>query len=384
MTVITDQTSLTEFCRRVSDSEFITVDTEFLRDKTYYPQLCLIQMAAPEGDPVAVDPLCSALNLEPVYELMFDEKITKVFHAARQDLEIFFNLTGKLPHPLFDTQVAAMVCGYGESIGYLNLVGNICGEKIDKGPQFTDWSRRPLSDKQLTYALGDVTWLRDVYKSLSAELKEQNRTSWVDAEMDILTSTSTYENHPKDSWRRIKVKTDKPKVLAVLQEVTAWREREAQHRDVPRNRVVRDDTLVDLAVHAPKTVDALTQIRNISTDMARGRLGKALLDAVHKGLAVPHSDCPTPVKKERFPQELTPVLEMLKMLLRIQCSEHDVAAKLVASAADLEVLAQHDEADIPLLTGWRYAVFGKEALALKKGDIMLGLKDGQIVKQKAD
>lgn len=380
--IVTERSRLEDLCRRLAKEPFFTIDTEFLRDKTYYPQLCLVQVAAPDGDPVAIDPLAD-LDLEPLYGLVADSRVLKVFHAARQDLEIFFNVTGAVPHPIFDTQVAAMVCGFGESIGYNNLVHDICGERLDKGAQFTDWSRRPLSSKQISYALDDVTYLRDVYRHLSGMLDKEGRASWLEQEMDVLTSASTYENDPENAWRRIKIRTEKPKVLSVLREIAAWREREAQHRDVPRSRVMRDDAIADLAVHAPKTVEELMHIRGMPKDMAHGRLGRQILDAVNKGLAVPPAQMPRPDVRRRFPSDLVPVLEMLKMLLRIQCSEHNVAPKLVAGSEDLEALALDDSPDIHAMKGWRYEVFGREALALKAGKITLGLEKGRIVKREA-
>ncbi len=378
--IITEQKALEDFCRSLRGKPFLTIDTEFLRDRTYYPQLCLIQMAAPGVDAAAVDPLARGLDLKPVLELMADETIMKVFHAARQDLEIFYNLSGKLPHPLFDTQVAAMVCGYGDQIGYHGLVDQICNQRLDKGAQFTDWGRRPLSQRQIDYALDDVTYLRDVYLHLADELEREGRQRWVEQEMDILTDPATYQNPHERAWERIKIKTTKPRVLAVLRELAAWREAEAQRRDVPRNRVVRDEVLADMAIHEPRSESDLTKIRSISSDVARGKMGQAMLTAIKRGLDMPKEQCPQIERYERFPSELTPVLEMLKMLLRICCAEHGVATKLVASGGDLEALAVSDEADIPALKGWRYEVFGRAALELKRGRISLSLHNNQIRK----
>lgn len=383
MTIITDTHALQALCKDLAKEPFITVDTEFLRDKTYYPQLCLVQMAAPEGAPFAVDPLAKGIELAPLLELMADAKVLKVFHAARQDMEIFYNLNGKIPAPLFDTQVAAMVCGYGESVGYHNLVSDICDARLDKAAQFTDWSRRPLSKKQVSYALDDVTYLRAVYKALAARLDKQGRTAWVEQEMAILNAPKTYQNPPEEAWQRIKIRTEKPKTLSVLREVAAWREIEAQRRDVPRNRVIRDETVADLAVHAPQSLEDMAHMRGLPKDIMHGRMGKELLAAIHRGLETPPDKAPRPERRERFPADLTPALEMLKMLLRIQCSEHDVAPKLVASQDDLELLARDDDADIPALKGWRYEVFGQEALALKQGKITLGLSRNKIVRVRA-
>ncbi|MCB9989768.1 MAG: ribonuclease D [Rhodospirillales bacterium] len=381
MTIIKDNKALTEICTRLAGNDFLTIDTEFLRDKTYYPRLCLIQLAGPGIDPVAVDPLEKGLDMAPLIDLLNNEKVVKVFHAARQDLEIFYNLTGKIPHPIFDTQVAAMVCGYGEQVGYNNLINDICKVQLDKGAQFTDWSRRPLSKRQLSYALDDVTYLRDAYTHLSAVLEKRGRTKWVNEEMEILTDPATYENPPDQAWQRIKIKSTKPRVLAVLREVAAWREREAQRRDIPRGRVLRDETLADLAVHPPKVLADLKNIRNLPGDIAGGRFGQQLLDAVKKGLDTDKKDCPVPEIKPRLPQDLAPVVEMLKMLLRIQASTHEVAAKLIASASDLEALAMDDKAAIPAAKGWRHEIFGKEALAMKHGKVALSLKNNQIHKK---
>jgi len=379
MSIISDTKALAALCEKLSAHEFLTIDTEFLRDKTYYPQLCLVQMAGPGIDAVAIDPLAKGIDLAPLYDLMANERILKVFHAARQDVEILFNLTGKIPHPIFDTQVAAMVCGYGEQVGYNAIVADVCKVQIDKGAQFTDWARRPLTPRQLAYALDDVTYLRDVYLHLSSKLARQGRTEWVNEEMEILTDPATYRNAPEDSWKRIKIKTNKPKILAVLREVSAWREREAQRRDIPRGRVLRDEMLAEIAIHPPKNVADLRQIRNMPGDVAQGKYGEQLLEAVKKGLSTPPDQCPKLEFRPRFPQELTPVLEMLKMLLRIQASEHHVAAKLIADSEDLEDLAVHGaQAQIHAVKGWRYDVFGQEAQRLLNGELAITLKDKKI------
>lgn len=373
--IISDQSGLDKLYAGLRGLPYVTVDTEFLRDKTYYPKLCLIQMAGPDHPPAAIDPLAE-LDLSPVFEILADEKVTKVFHAARQDIEIFYNLTGEVPKALFDTQVAAMVCGFGDQIGYNNLVQEVCKKHIDKGAQFTDWSRRPLSDKQLRYALDDVTHLRDVYKYLVKELG--GRSEWVMEEVAVLTSPETYQNPPEEAWQRIKLRTDKPKVLAVLREIAAWREREAQRRDVPRNRVVRDETLADIAVHAPETVEDLAQVRGFGADNARGRWGKELLEAIKKGLATPKEQCPYIPRKDRFPADKQPALEIVKMLLRVQAARNGVAAKLIATGDDLEALVL-GKTDIPVLKGWRHDVFGESAQALLSGRLSMKLKDGEVV-----
>lgn len=371
---------LAKYCQRLSQAEFFTIDTEFLRNKTYYPKLCLVQLALVGEDPVAVDPLADGIDMSPLYEVMANDQVLKVFHAARQDLEIFYHEMGSVPEPIFDTQVAAMVCGYGDQIGYHGLVSKICNQNLDKGPQYTDWSRRPLSDKQVFYALGDVTYLRDIYLSLHDQLQKTGRLDWGKQEMRILCDPETYENPDDKAWSRIKLRSDQPRVLAILREAAAWREREAKKRDVPRNRVVRDETLADIAIHPPGDQKELLKNRGVTKDMAEGRYGAELIDAVQRGINLPKSEAPMRKKTKPFLKELQPVLEMLKMLLRIQASEHGVAAKLIADTKDLQELAMDDDADIPAMRGWRYEIFGKEALALKRGELTLGLKNNEIVK----
>lgn len=378
--LIQDNKALADFCARLKNKPFITVDTEFLREKTYYPKLCLIQMAAEDVDAAAIDPLAEGLDLAPVIDLLNDESIVKVFHAARQDLEIFYQLSGKVPHPLFDTQVAAMVLGYGDQIGYHNLVQRVCNHPLDKGAQFTDWSRRPLSKKQMSYALDDVIYLRDVYQSLSDQLKTRGREHWVREEMAILENPGTYVQENDTAWERIKIKSTKPQVLAVLREVAAWREEEAKTRDLPRNFIFRDDVLSELAFQQPQTPEDLAKTRNLSKDFAHSKRGKTLLEAIARGRAVPKDARPEKERRERLDSDLVPALEMLKMLLRIAASENDVATRLIANTSDLEALAADDKADIPALRGWRREVFGNDALALKRGELGLSLKDGQVSK----
>jgi ribonuclease D len=380
MTVITDQTALNDLCARLAKQPYVAADTEFLRDRTYYPQLCLVQLSGPDIEPVAVDPL-AGLDLQPLLDLMANPDVVKVFHAARQDLEIFYNMTASVPAPIFDTQVAAMVCGFGDQVGYLTLVGDLCGERLDKGAQFTDWARRPLSDKQLSYALDDVRYLRIVYAKLKAKMEQTGRGDWGRSEMAILEAPETYRNPPDDAWERIKIKTDKPQVLSVLKSIAAWRELEAQRRNIPRNRVLKDEVLADIAVHPPRTMDDLKRIRNLGDDISKSRHAQVLLDAVQAGLAVPKGQGPASIMRERFPQDLQPMLEMLKMLLRIISAEQGVAGRLIASSEELEALARGDKADIPVLHGWKYEVFGKAALDMKAGKLALSLKNGQVVRQ---
>lgn len=378
--IIKTQDELVQICAKLAQNSYLTIDTEFLRDKTFYSKLCLIQLAGPNIDAVAIDPIQYDLDWAPFNELMENEAVVKVFHAARQDLEIFYQMNGKIPSPIFDTQVAAMVCGYGDSIAYNKLVQGITGHALEKNAQFTDWSRRPLSEKQMTYALDDVIYLRDVYEALSARLKEQNREHWVDAEMEILNNPKTYEMPLDTIWKRIKIRSDRPEVLAILRELAKWREEQARERNVPRNRIVKDDVLADVAVYMPKNPDGLRRIRSLSKDAAKGKMGQAFLKLVAKAQASNKNDWPILDRKKPFLKELTPVLEMLKLLLKINCSEADVASKLIASVKDLEEIAAEDNPTSSAMKGWKFEVFGKDALALKHGKITLGLKDGKIHK----
>lgn len=384
MSIITDTPKLKELCESLAKEPFIAIDTEFLRDRTYYAKLCLIQVSSDTVEPHAIDPLADGIDLAPLYELLANENVIKVFHAARQDLEIFYNLTGTIPTPLFDTQVAGMVCGYGDTIGYLNLVQSICDVRLDKGPQFTNWAHRPLSKKQISYALDDVHYLRDIYKSLRRQLKETGREKWVDEEMATLTSTDTYESPPELAWERIKIKTNKAQCLAVLRAVAAIREEEAQNRDIPKAHILKDHSLVDIAIQMPTTPEDMQKIRSLSADYAKSKIGKRILQAVIDAKELPKEEWPKIEKRKMFPSELGPVLEMLKMLLRIQSSEHNVAARLIADSKDLEDLCLDDNADILALKGWRREVFGEEAIAMKHGRVTLGLTNNEIVKKIID
>ncbi len=378
--IITTSQGVADFCRSLSQNSFITVDTEFLREKTYYPKLCLVQLSGPDKDARAIDPLIKGIDLSPLYDLLADTRILKVFHAARQDLEIFYNLTGKVVSPVFDTQIAAMVCGYGDSVGYNNLVHDITGKGIDKSAQFMDWSHRPLTERQIDYALGDVTHLCDVYVHLAKKLEHQNRVSWVLQEEEILNNPSTYSNDPYEAWKRIKLRSPSRKTLAVLREVAAWREKAAQERDIPKSWMMRDETLADLASQAPRTVEELQKIRNMPKDHANGRIGEALLDAIRKALSAPKDEWPQVEKRKSMPPQAAATLDILKMLLKIQSSEHGVAAKLIATQDDLEAIVMDDEADVPVLKGWWWEVFGEDALALKAGRLAIGLSGDRITK----
>lgn len=383
MSVITSQSDLDSICADIAQQDFMTVDTEFLREKTYYPKLCLVQFSGAKGEAYALDPVETDLDWSPFYDLMFNQPVVKVFHAARQDLEIFFQDEGKIPQPFFDTQIAAMVCGYGDSIGYDNLVRQITGTTIDKGPQFTNWAARPLSERQLSYALNDVIYLKDLYIALKEDLNKRNRAHWVEEEIAVMTNPQTYTIDPDTLWQKVKIKSAKSRNLAVLRALTAWREDRAQDKNIPRGWIIRDDTLADIATQIPQTADKLAKIRNFSADAANGKQGKAVLSIIKDTLKTAESDWPCIEKKQALPADLVPVVEMLKMLLRIQSAEHDVAARLIATQGDLDTLARtsSDPADdLIFLKGWRYDVFGKDALALIDGSLGLSLGKGKIRK----
>jgi ribonuclease D len=377
MTLITDQDALAAFCARQANADYLTVDTEFLRESTYWPILCLVQIAGPD-EAAAVDPLAEGLDLTPLYELMANERVLKVFHSARQDVEIFVKLTGRVPTPLFDTQVAAMVCGFGESVGYETLVTKLAGVRIDKSSRFTDWSRRPLTEKQLHYALADVTHLRPIYDKLRRRLTKSGRERWLDEEMAVLTDAATYIVEPRDAWQRIKTRSSDPRFLAILRELAAWRETEAQKRNQPRGRILRDDALIEIAAHAPRTVDELARTRGLTKNMAEGWQGAGLLAAVERGLAVPPSERPRLEQRPELPPGIGPTVELLRVLLKMKCEDNDVAQKLVATVSDLEQIAADDNADVPALHGWRRELFGEDALALKHGRISLAIENGRV------
>ena len=370
MTLITDQQDLESLCARLSAEPYVTVDTEFMREKTYWPVLCVVQLGGAK-EAAAVDALAATIDLKPVYDLMADATVLKVFHAARQDLEIFFHQGGSVPAPIFDTQVASMVCGFGDAASYETLVQKLAKGKLDKSARFTDWSARPLTQRQIDYALADVTHLRKIYEKLKARLERNGRENWLQAEMAVLCAPGTYRMEPVEAWRRLKVRTRSPRFLAILREVAAWREREAQERNVPRNRITRDESLMEIAAHAPVTEKALERTRGISSGFGASRAGQALLKAVKRGVSVPEDQAPTLPAKDPPPKGLGPVIELLKVLLKMRCDASDVAQKLVASSADLEAIAANDEADVPALKGWRHELFGADALALKHGEIAL-------------
>ncbi len=378
MQIINSSTDLASACQRLSTSDFVAVDTEFLREQTFWPQLCLMQLAVP-GEALIVDPLAEEIDLAPFWELMANEGVVKVFHAARQDIEIVFAKTGLVPHPVFDTQIAAMVCGFGESISYVNLVKRVTGTDLDKSSRFTDWSRRPLSEKQLHYALADVTHLRDIYYHLKRELEVSSRSTWLNEEMSVLTDSGTYESHPENAWQRLKLRVRNRKSLAVLMELAAWRERIAQRQDVPRSRILRDEALYDIANQAPTSTNKLSELRTLSEGFSRSARAKEIIDAVKLGLARDTKTLPPISRGQQLSAEASALLDLLRVLLKASAARHKVAPRLIAGSADLERIALETEPDIPALKGWRRRLFGEDALRLKRGEIALTLDGGAVV-----
>jgi ribonuclease D len=382
MDLITSTEALVAACERLARHPVITVDTEFLRETTYYPLLCVIQMASDE-EAVVVDALADGIDLKAFFSLMGNEQVLKVFHAARQDIEIVWHRANMLPHPVFDTQVAAMVLGYGDSIAYDALVEKITGHRPDKSHRFTDWSRRPLTKEQVVYAEADVTHLRDVFKALDADLKKRGRSDWVSEEMEVLTSPRTYDNDPTRAWERLKTRVRKPKELGVLMEVAAWREREAQSRDVPRSRVLKDDAIGDIATHAPTSLDKLAHLRSIPKGFERSKWGADIVAAVERGLGRDPHSLPK-LEKPRGNAAGSATVELLKVLLRMTSERHHVAAKVIATIDDLEQIAANDKADVAALHGWRRELFGEAALALKHGKLALAVDKGRVVRVERD
>lgn len=370
--------ALEEACIQLAKSEFITIDTEFLRETTFWPELCLIQMASPDLE-VIVDPLAKGIDLKPFFALMADTSVVKVFHAARQDIEIIHHLGNLIPQPIFDTQVAAMVCGFGDSISYDQLVNRIKGVQIDKSSRFTDWSRRPLTEKQLDYAAADVTHLRDVYLSLKEQLEREDRTLWVSEEMAVLESASTYDMHPDDAWLRLKSRLRKPTELAILKFVAAWREREARSRNVPRSRVLKDDGIFEIAQQQPKDTEALGRLRTIPKGWERSASGAAIIEAVNAALALPKADMPHAPKHVHVPEGTAAAVELLKVLLKLVADRQGVAAKIIANSDDLEkIAAEGENAQVGALSGWRRELFGDMALRLINGGVALRFVDKKV------
>ncbi|WP_319529143.1 ribonuclease D [uncultured Cohaesibacter sp.] len=377
MKTITTTADLADACKSFAEHPYVTVDTEFLRETTYWPKLCLIQMAGPDLA-VLIDPLADGLDLGPFFELMADESVVKVFHAGRQDIEIIYHLGRLIPAPIFDSQVAAMVCGFGDSISYDQLVHRLTGHRIDKSHRYTDWSRRPLTEKQLNYALADVTHLRDVYHALKANLDEQQRTSWVQEEMKILTSKDTYHTEPVNAWKRMKLRIRKPREFAALKKLAGWRETEAQTRDVPRNRIMKDEAIFELAVQLPQTPEALSALRSISKGYERSKPGVEILALMHEVAALPNDELPDVPKGKSQPEGSGAAVDLMKVLLKLTSERHGVAAKVIATVDDLEKIACSDDADVPALNGWRRELFGQYALKVKTGEMALRLEGKKV------
>ncbi len=377
--LITTTDALNAFCQRMHGETFVTVDTEFMRERTYWPELCLVQIAG-EHEVAVIDAEADGIDLSALGVLFADEKVTKVFHAARQDIEIFVLRYGDVPRPMFDTQVAAMVAGFGDQVGYDALVSNLTGGSIDKAHRFSDWSARPLSAAQFTYAAADVTWLRDVYVRLSRRLEQDNRLSWVAEEMAIRNNPATYRGDPETAWERLRPRTTNRRLLYILKEVAAWREREAQRVNIPRQRLIKDEALLEIAATAPANADALTRVRGVTRGFAEGRSGAALLDVLAAARRGPDADVPSGPQQQRDTARPSAALvSLLKVLLAANAERHNVAPRLVAGSDDIDRLALEESPEIPALPGWRREVFGNDALLLKQGRVALGV-DGRRVK----
>jgi len=373
MNLITESDALAQFCAEQASADFIAVDTEFLRDQTYWPKLCLVQVAGPDSV-AAIDPLAPGIDLTPLYELMQNAHVLKVFHAGRQDLEIFFHATGKVPAPIFDTQVAAMVCGFGESASYESLVNKLAKASVDKSSRFTDWSYRPLTERQLIYALDDVIHLRTVYGKLREQLERTGRETWLESDMAVLSDPAIYRLEPADAWRRVKLRNPKPRTLAALKAVAAWRETEAQKRDLPRGRILRDEALIELATHMPASTAQLARTRGLPGGFADGKWGAAVIEAIEGVMALPQDELPKPEAHPEPPGNLGSTVELLKVLLKFKAEKNGVAARLLATTDELEQIAANRQQ----LNGWRQELFGADAEALRDGKLMLGLERGRV------
>jgi ribonuclease D len=383
MRIVTNTADLKALIAELESATYLALDTEFLRDQTYWPKLCLIQVASTEVAAI-IDPLAEGIDLKPFYELLKNPKIVKVFHAARQDIEIFQQQGGVIPHPLFDTQVAAMVCGYGDAASYETLARRIAGVEIDKSSRFTDWSRRPLSNKQLEYAIGDVTHLRKIYEVLDAELKKNHREAWVADEISALQNAELYAMNPANAWKRLKARTSSKRFIALLAAIAEWREREAQTRDIPRGRVLKDEAILEIAAHPPESADALERIRAIPKGFANSRMGKTLMEAIEHGRHAQPPEGIEPEKPRRKREPSQAAIDLLKTLLRLRAEDANVAPRLIANADDIESLAAQEDDGVAALHGWRAEVFGNDAQALRKGELGIALLKGKAVVVKLD
>ena len=376
--LITDTEALAALCTRLRAEPYVTIDTEFMRERTYFPELCVVQLAG-VSDVAVVDAEAEGMDLAPLAELLADTAVVKVFHAARQDVEIFLHLFGQVPAPIFDTQVAAMVAGFGDQVGYDALVSSLTGGHIDKAHRFSDWSARPLSPAQVTYAAADVTYLRGVYERLQERLARDGRTEWVAEEMAVLAQPETYRPDPDGIWERLRPRTGNRRMLGMLRAAAAWREREAQRVNIPRGRLLKDESLLEIAATAPTSVESLSRIRGVSRGFAEGKSGAGLLAALQDAAALPDDALPEVPGRHDGPKPSPALVSLLKVLLAAKCEAHNVAPKLLANGGDLDRLASEDEPDVPALHGWRRDVFGADALLLKSGGITLGV-DGKRIK----
>lgn len=377
MRVITDTAELADICSDFGRSEFVAIDTEFMREATFWPNLCLIQMAAGAHE-VIIDTLADGLDLAPFFELMANERTIKVFHAARQDIEIIYHRAGIIPAPVFDTQIAAMVCGFGESVSYGMLVKKLLNRELDKTSRFTDWSRRPLSDKQLKYAIGDVTYLRDLFPKLRKQLCDNGRARWLDEEMATLTAPATYENHPEEAWKRLKMRVRSKKALGVMMALAEWRECEAQRENVPRRRVLKDEAIYDIAAHAPTSEAELDALRSVHQGFARSAKGHGVVEAVKQGLDRDPESLPKIKRNEPMSVDALAILDLLRVLLKSAAGRHGVAPKLIATADELEKIARCEDDNLPSLKGWRYELFGSDAISVREGRLGLAVRKGHV------
>ncbi len=375
--LITTTADLEALCQRLHSERFVTVDTEFMRERTYWPELCVVQLAS-DDEVAVVDAQAPGLDLAPLGALLADPAVVKVFHAARQDIEIFVLKFGDVPRPLFDTQVAAMVAGFGDQAGYDSLVSSLTGGHIDKAHRFSDWSARPLSPAQIAYAAADVTHLRGVYRKLQERLARDNRLEWVGEEMAVLADPATYRPDPEAMWERLRPRTNNRRMLGVLRAVAAWREREAQRSNIPRQRMLKDETLLEVAATAPDTAEGLSRARGISRGFAEGRTGASLLAAIVDAKALPDADLPAVPVTRDGPRASPALVSLLKVLLAAKCEEHNVAPKLIANSDDIDRLATEESPDIAALQGWRQDVFGQDAQALKVGSLALGVQGRRV------
>lgn len=383
--LITDSKTLADLCARLARSPFVAVDTEFMRENSYWPDLCLIQIAD-ETEAAAIDPKAEGMDLKPLLDLLVNnEDVLKVFHAGGQDIEIVHNLTGKTPHPLFDTQIAAMALGQGDQVGYSNLVDSWLGVQLDKGARFTDWSRRPLDKRQIDYAIGDVTHLSKIFPKMLAKLRKTGRGGWLDNEMERIADPSNYVNLPEEAWQRIKVPSRKPEVLGRLKALAAWREREAQNKNLPRGRITKDETLADIAAHPPRAQGDLAKVRGLSGSWAANDIGGRMMAAINAAEPLPADEMPA--REDRMPglgREGSLVADLLKLLLKIRARESGVAPRLLARTEELEMLAAGRREGLAILDGWRFTEFGSDALALVEGRLAFAVRGGKLVMTRAE